>query len=210
MTQDAGSAIAIAIYEERSAQLAARYDAIPNDTLYAPVRHLIPTHACRIADIGAATGRDARWFADMGHMVTAVEPTTGFLHHARQSDSRIDWLCDALPDLPLLLARGGEFDFINIMGVWQHLDTGERARAAPVLRRLLAPGGLLCLALRIGPLPPGMPVHEIDPSATSELFASAGFEEVFRASSQSIQEGNRAAGVHWVWLVMLAGERHDT
>ena len=48
MTQDAGSAIAIAIYEERSAQLAARYDAIPNDTLYAPVRHLIPTHACRI------------------------------------------------------------------------------------------------------------------------------------------------------------------
>jgi len=205
MTQETGSAAAIAIYEDRAAQLAARYDAIPNETLYAPVNHLIPTQSCRLADIGASTGRDARWFADMGHLVTAVEPATGFFETASQTDSRVDWLCDALPELPRLLDRGSTFDFINIMGVWQHLDNEERVRAAPVLGRLAAPGGLLCLALRIGPLPPGMPVHAIDPSATSELFASAGFGEIFRASSQSIQAQNRAAGVHWVWLMLRAG-----
>ncbi len=205
MNEQAGSAAAIAVYEEKAAHLAARYDAIPNETLYAPVLHLIPSRPCRVADIGTATGRDARWFADMGHTVTAVEPVAGFLDQARSTDARVNWFQDALPDLPRLMARGDAFDFINVMGVWQHLDPGERARAAPVLRRLAVPGGHLCLALRIGPLPPGLPVHEIDPSETAGLFAEAGFEEIFCVASQSIQAENRAAGVHWVWLVLRAG-----
>lgn len=205
MTNAHGSASAIAVYEDHATDLAPRYDAIPNEALYAPVRHLIPAQPARVVDIGSATGRDARWFADMGHAVTAVEPARGFLDKARLTDPRIDWVQDALPDLPRLSACGAAYDFINVMGVWHHLDPGERTRAAPVLRRLSVPGGLLCVALRIGSLPPGLPVHAIDPDETSDLFAGAGFGEVFRTVSESIQNANRAAGVQWVWLVLRAG-----
>ena len=204
MTGQQGSAVAIKVYEDNAAHLAGRYDAIQNEVLYTPVRHLIPSRPARVADIGTATGRDARWFASMGHAVTAVEPVAAFLDMARQTDARIDWVSDALPDLVQLLARGDRFDFINLMGVWHHLDPDERSRAAPVLRRLAAPGALLCLALRIGPLPGCMPVYETDPSATAQVFAEVGFQTAFQATAESIQEGNRAAGVYWAWLVLQA------
>ena len=201
MNRPQGSAAAIAVYEDKVAHLAERYDTIRNETLYAPVRHLIPDRPARVADIGAATGRDARWFADMGHRVTAVEPALGFLERARATDGWVDWIQDALPDLPELVARGDRFDFINLMGVWHHLSPEERALAAPVLRTLAAPEGLLCLALRTGALPPGLPVHEVDPDRTARLLIGAGFDEIFRATSEAIQDGNKAAGVYWVWLV---------
>ena len=204
MTGSGGSAAAIDVYEDRAACLTARYDAIPNERLYAPVRHLIPARPARVADIGAATGRDARWFADMGHAVTAVEPASGFLNSAREIDARIDWVQDRLPGLPKLRAKGDVFDFINLMGVWHHLDPEERARAAPVLRGLVVAGGLLCLALRIGPVPPGFPAHPIDPDLTADHFDGSGFQEIFRSVTDSIQETNRAAGVRWVWLVLRA------
>ncbi|WP_068116220.1 class I SAM-dependent methyltransferase [Tropicimonas marinistellae] len=206
MTTTSGSAAAIALYEDRADMLAARYDAVPNERFYAPVRHLIPMRPSRVADIGTATGRDARWFADMGHSVVAVDPVAGFLDRARRSDTRIDWVRDALPDLPRLVERGETFDFINLSGVWQHLDPEECARAAPVLRRIAAPSALLNLALRIGPSPQGLPVFPIDPNATAGLFTQAGFEEVLRAEVESTQEANRAAGVRWTWLVLRAKE----
>ena len=201
-----GSAAAIALYEERADDLAERFDGVPNEELYTHVRHLIPKTASRVVDIGTGAGRDARWFADMGHDVTAVDPVAAFLDRARRSDSRINWIQDALPDLPRLVARRETFDFLNMSGVWHHLDPDERARAAPVLHGLAAPGGLLNVALRIGPLPAGLPIYPIDPDRTAALFAGAGFEEVFRAAADSIQEDNRVAGVHWVWLVSRAGK----
>ena len=209
MTGQQGSAAAIAVYDDHAPRLADRYDAIPNDRLYAPVRHLIPSRPARVADIGAGTGRDARWFAGMGHRVTAVEPVSGFLEPARATDDRIEWLQDALPRLPRLMAQGGAFDFVNLMGVWHHLDTRERALTAPILRHLTAPRGLICLALRQGPLPLGLPVHEIDPDETADLFANEGFDELFRTVTDSIGGWNRAAGVTWVWLVLQAPGESD-
>ena len=46
----------------------------------------------------------------------------------------------------------------------------------------------------------------IDPSDTCDLFARAGFDEVFRTVSDSIQDRNKAAGVYWVWLVLRVAE----
>lgn len=204
MTGQHGSAAAIALYEERADVLADGLDGVPNEAFYAPVRHIIPERPVRVVDIGTGAGRDARWFADMGHRVTAVDPVAGLLDSARKADSRVDWLRDALPDLPRLAERGDRFDFLNLSGVWHHLDPGERARAAPVLRALAAPRGLLNVALRIGPLPDGLPVHRIDIDDTAALFGAAGFEEVFRAGAGSVQDHNRRAGVGWIWLVLRA------
>jgi SAM-dependent methyltransferase len=199
-----GSSAAIAHYTAHADALRTRYDTLPNEEYYAPVRHLIPAVPCRTVDIGTATGRDARWFADMGHDVTAVDPVAGFLEPARKSDTRVTWLIDALPDLPQLSARGQVFDLVNLSAVWHHLAPEERDRSAETLARLTAPGGLIVLALRHGPTPPGLPLHAIDVGATAMSFNRFGLAEVFRCPARSIQKVNRDAGVTWTWLAMRA------
>jgi SAM-dependent methyltransferase len=201
-----GSSAAIAHYVAHAAALRDRYDSVSNASYYAPVRHLIPTAPCRTVDIGTATGRDARWFADMGHDVTAVDPVPDFLEPARQSDSRIIWLNDALPDLPGLTGRGQVYDFVNLSAVWHHLAPEERNRAARTLTRLMAPGGLLLMSLRHGPTPEGLPLHAVDVDATVRRFTRLGLEEIFRCSAVSIQKVNRDAGVTWTWLALGAAK----
>ncbi|MBL9074777.1 class I SAM-dependent methyltransferase [Tabrizicola sp.] len=197
------SATAIAGYTTHAPQLVARYDAIPNEIWYAPVRHLLPTNPARVIDVGAGTGRDARWLAAMGHKVTAVEPVPAFVA-AGQAQGGARWITDALPDLPHALALDERFDLILLSAVWQHLDAGERQAAAPVLRRLAATGATLLMALRHGPASTDRPVWPIDVDATAQLLAQAGFRETFRASAPSIQPANLAAGVRWTWLALAA------
>ncbi len=201
-----GSSAAIAHYTAHAEALRERYDTLPTEDHYAPVRHLIPAAPCRTADIGTATGRDARWFADMGHDVTAVDPVAAFLEPARKSDDRIIWLIDALPDLSKLSARGQVFDLVNLSAVWHHLAPEERDRAAETLGRLTAPGGLLVMALRHGPTPPGLPLHAIDVDATADRFSRVGLAEVFRCPAPSIQKVNSDGGVTWTWLVLRAAK----
>lgn len=196
------SATAIAGYAERAATLTARYDAIPNEAWYAPVRHLIPGRPARVIDIGAGTGRDAVWFADMGHAVTAAEPVVAFVEAARNRDPRIAWLVDALPDLARTCALNQTFDLLTLSGVWQHLDERERAGAAPVLARLAAPGATLVMALRHGPASEGRPVTPIDVEATGRLFATWGLAPILRRDVPSITPENLAAGVTWTWLAL--------
>jgi SAM-dependent methyltransferase len=200
------SSAAIAHYTAYAEALRDRYDTLPTEDYYAPVRHLISAAPCRTADIGTATGRDARWFADMGHSVTAVDPVAAVLEPAARSDSRIGWLIDALPDLPVLLARGQLYDFVNLSAVWHHLAPAERDRAAETLARLLAPGGLLLLALRHGNTAPGLPLHAIDVDTTALSFERLGLAEVFRCAAPSIQKVNRDAGVTWTWLALRAAK----
>jgi len=199
-----GSSAAIAHYTVHADALRDRYDALPTEDYYAPVRHLIPAAPCRTADVGTATGRDARWFADMRHDVTAVDPVAAFLESARQSDDRVTWMIDGLPDLPTLSMRGQVFDLVNLSAVWHHLAPDERERAAVTLARLLAPGGLLLMALRHGPTPPGLPLHPIDVDLTANSFCQFGLAEVFRCPAPSIQKVNRDAGVTWTWLALHA------
>ncbi len=197
------SAAAIAGYTAHAAQLVARYDAIPNEIWYAPVRHLLPANPARVIDIGAGTGRDARWLAAMGHAVTAVEPVPAFVA-AGQAQGGARWITDALPGLPHALALDDRFDLILLSAVWQHLDPGERQAAAPILRRLAAAGATLLMALRHGPASTGRPVWPVDVDATARLLAGAGFRETFRTSAPSIQPANLAAGVRWTWLALAA------
>ena len=52
-----------------------RYESREAAGIHAPWFHLFPQAPARILDIGAGTGRDAAWFATLGHSVLAVEPT---------------------------------------------------------------------------------------------------------------------------------------
>ncbi len=170
--------------------------------VHAPALHLIPTTPCRVLDIGAGPGDEAAALAAMGHRVVAVEPADelrlgAMANHASLS---ITWLDDGLPDLASVVARGEVFDLVMLTGVWMHQDAEERARAMPVVARLMAPGAVMIMTLRHGPVPPGRRMFEVSGEETIALAQAAGLEMLQNLKTESVQAINRAMGVTWTRL----------
>lgn len=173
-------------YAEQAETLIPRYESRSFDQVHAQFLHLLPGKPGRVLDIGAGTGRDAAALAEMGHSVTAVEPTAEFRIGARDRhpSPQIEWRDDSLPDLKSLAGRHGEFDLILSSAVWMHLDEGQRRRAMPNVARLLRPGGVLFLSLRHGPIPPSRRMFEVTGDETVALAQAEGLELELRRDKQ--------------------------
>ncbi len=192
-------------YAAAAPLLIERFESFSSAELLEPVLDLIPRHPVRVADIGTGTGRDAAWLARQGHDVLAVEPVRELreagrsLHHALP----IAWLNDRLPALEQA-RRNAPFDLVLACGVWQHLDDDDRSRGMLSLAGLMAPDGTLIMSLRHGPGAAGRRVFPVTADATGELARQAGLSVIRRVERESIQPGNRAAGVRWTWLAFTA------
>jgi SAM-dependent methyltransferase len=158
---------AIADYDANAEALAHAWSSIDPREVHAPVLHLLPSKPARILDVGAGTGRDARWLAAQGHAVLAVEPAEGLRRIGSQGlgDLCIEWLDDALPDLRGVLARGEQFDLVLLTAVWAHLHQDQRTQAMPNLARLMRPGARLILSIRQDWTPPERPVWPARPQS---------------------------------------------
>jgi SAM-dependent methyltransferase len=198
-------------YAEEAEELFRVYESFPAAHAHRAVLHLIPTSPCRILDIGSGTGRDAAWFASIGHRVVAAEPTDAMrlpamaLHPSPQ----IEWLNDSLPDLALLLPRGEQFDLVMLTAVWMHLDEEQRRRAMPNLAALVRPGGAVIMMIRHGPIPAGRRMFEISPDETIELAQMHGLHPVLNLRTESSQESNRLAGITWTNLAFVKGKERS-
>ena len=192
-------------YADEAEDLFKRYEGIPAADAHRSARHLIPTAPGRVLDIGSGTGRDAAWFASMGHRVVAVEPTDALrlpamvLHPSPQ----IEWLNDSLPELALVRRRGERFDLVMLTAVFMHLDAQQRQRAMPNLAALVREGGTVIMKIRHGPVPAGRRMFEITPEETIELARMQDLHPVLNLRTQSSQEANRAAGVDWTNLAFV-------
>ncbi|HEY0569009.1 MAG TPA: class I SAM-dependent methyltransferase [Xanthobacteraceae bacterium] len=195
-------------YAEQAEDLFRRYEGIPAADAHHAIRHLIPTTPCRVLDIGSGTGRDAAWFASLGHRVVAVEPTDALRLSAMalHPSPRIEWLDDSLPDLALLRSRGERFDLVMLTAVWMHLDEPQRRRAMPNLTALARVNGTVIMKVRHGPVPPGRRMFEISPEETIELARAHGLHPVLNLRTESSQEANRLAGVTWTNLALVKGK----
>ncbi len=192
-------------YADEAEDLFKRYEGIPAADAHRAVLHLIPAAPSRVLDVGSGTGRDAAWFASMGHRVVAVEPTDAMrlpamsLHPSPQ----IEWLNDSLPELALVRTRGERFDLVMLTAVWMHLDAQQRQRAMPHLAALVREGGTVIMKIRHGPVPTGRRMFEITPEETIELARMQDLHPVLNLRTQSSQEQNRAAGVDWTSLAFV-------
>ena len=189
-------------YADEAEELFRRYESIPAADAHRAVLHLIPTAPGSIVDIGAGTGRDAAWFASLGHRVVAVEPTDAMRIPAMalHPSPRIEWLNDSLPDLTQLLARGEQFDVVMLSAVWMHLDTRQRRQAMPNLAALMRAGGVMIMHIRHGPVPPGRRMFEVPAEETIEQARIQGLRPVVNVRDESRQEQNRIADVTWTTL----------
>ncbi|MFC2969697.1 class I SAM-dependent methyltransferase [Acidimangrovimonas pyrenivorans] len=186
-------------YGAQAELLAARYESLAFAAVHASVLDLFPPPPAHVLDIGAGSGRDAAHLADLGHAVTATEPSPEMRAAARRlhPEARIDWRDAALPALPGLTAP---FDLVLLTAVWMHLDGPERAAALPRLAQLLAPGGRLILSIRHGPVPEGRRMFTVDPRETIDQAAAAGLRLLRHLDEASKQRANWLAGIHWTRL----------
>jgi SAM-dependent methyltransferase len=197
----------IAAYDRDASELCEAYDAVDPAILFAPVRAWVPIGSCRVADIGAGTRRDAAWLAGYGHRVTAVEPAAALRRFGarRHRHAPIDWVDDALPDLPRLAAEQRRFELIVLNGVWHHLSATDRTTALAMLRTLLVPSGTMLLRVRAGPTAPGRPAFDLPLAHTIASAENLGLKVAAALPVAAYWAPKRAAGVTWTWLVLHAG-----
>ena len=140
-------------YDDHAAEVVPAYEAADPAALHAWLEDLLPASPGLVADIGAGSGRDAAWFAFLGHEVLAVEPSAAMRDQGTRlhADARVRWLADGLPSLAATLRLGLAADVIHLGAVWQHVAPADRPRAFRKLVGLLRSGGLLALTLRHGP-----------------------------------------------------------
>jgi SAM-dependent methyltransferase len=186
-------------YAENAAELIERYESLSFACKHEAVLHLLPRTPARVLDIGAGTGADAAWLAAQGHRVVAVEPTPALREHGVQhhASPRIEWVNDALPALERVSGRTRAFELIMLTAVWMHLDEHERRAAMPVVASLLAPGGVLVMALRHGPVPSDRTMFCVSAKETVALAEIEGLRCVLDVSAESKLPANRRAGVTW-------------
>ena len=192
-------------YASEADDLFKRYESLSPQEVHRLVLHLMPSAPARVLDIGAGTGRDAAWFAALGHKVVAVEPTDAlrFGAMALHASPRIAWIDDGLPELAVVRAQREQFDLIMMTAVFMHLDAGERARAMPHIASLLVPGAKLIMRLRHGPVPAGRRMFDIEAGEIIALAKPLGLRLMLDHRGGSIGAQNLAAGVSWTTLAFV-------
>lgn len=191
-------------YAEEAAVLLDRYEQSSFDDVYAAVQQFFPVQPSTIVDIGAGTGRDAAYLANLGHHVVAVEPTAELREPARKlhPSEHIEWIDDSLPGLSRLQCRQSTFDVVILNAVWMHLDKEQRELSMQNISKLTYAGSTLFITLRHGPVPTNRRMFDVSSNETIELASRYSMELLYETLGESVAEPNRSAGVTWSKLVL--------
>lgn len=163
------------------------------------MRGLLPESGLAL-DVGAGSGRDARWLRALGFEVVAAEPAAGLRSRgAARSGDGIRWIDDRLPSLDQVHRISLSFDLITLSAVWQHVAPGDRARAFRKLVTLLRPSGVLALTLRSGPAPLDRPMH---PTSSSEIEALARSHGMEILKVQPLDDLQGRADISWTIVAL--------
>ena len=138
-------------YSTNASSLAEQYDSVPFEYVHKEWLKVIPEEGM-VLDVGAGSGRDARYLAAKGLGVVAVEPATGIREIAREYtvSNPIHWVSDSLPELAEVFRLQTKFDLILLSAVWMHITPSSRERAFRKLSCLLKPNGKLIISLNHG------------------------------------------------------------
>lgn len=161
----------------------------------------------QILDIGAGTGRDAKYLAELANAlqqvtVYAVEPATELAAIGKQhtKDLAVIWLEDTLPELKQVTATNIKFDLILLSAVWMHIPSAERLTALTQLSQLLAPQGKLIITLRHGPSGDERIMHSVSIQELALLSQKLGLCIIDSISAETDKLGR--AEVSWETVVI--------
>ncbi|QYJ92067.1 methyltransferase domain-containing protein [Shewanella spartinae] len=188
-------------YTEHVKALCTQYNAQRFEDVHQSWQDFWPTAEQRVLDVGAGTGRDAKWFSHQGCEVYALEPNDEMRAEGKrytQSHS-VTWLNDKLPELKNILSLGVQFDVILVSAVWMHLAESHRQRAFRKLSNLLAPNGKLIITLRHGEFDDGRVSYPVSVSEQETLAKIHGLQVVH---VQSAPDNMKRDAVNWETVVI--------
>jgi len=181
--------------------MADTYESLDFKVTHGWLLDILPAGRGLILDVGAGSGRDAAALADMGYEVVAVEPSSSMLREGamRHADTRIRWLDDRLPALDATHRTGLAFDLILLSGVWQHVSPADRPRAFRKLVRLLKPGGVLAITLRMGAAAPEREMYQVSQAEIESLARGHG---AFVERCVEAEDSLGRSDVHWIQVAV--------
>ena len=189
-------------YSENAQQFLTQYDSVEAAEVHASwYHHLANLPVGYALDVGAGSGRDARWLAKQGWQVTAVEPAEQLrMLASKRPHSHIRW-CDAsLPHLANLPATPSHYSLILLSAVWMHLPNAQRESAMAALANKLDLQGTLVISLRFGPSDPKRPMFPVSIEEIQDLAAQFNLK-IINASSRNSDQLNRS-DVHWETVLL--------
>lgn len=173
------------------------------------IRYL-PVNKGKALDIVAGSGRDAKWLADKGFDVVALEPAKALLELCKKhTDERygVKWLCDS-------------YDLVLISSVWVNLNNEKRVTAFKNLASLLKLGGTLIITYRNDEFSDNRDIYNVGASEFEKLLPGIHLVDHIEEDLQ-----NRS-NISWTTLVFikkfpfedtltkwqqdLQGEKHNT
>lgn len=159
-----------AYYTKNAEALANQYNSVSFESVHQDWLNILPKEGMAL-DVGAGSGRDARFLASQGLSVVAVEPSAGIRELALRYDTRhqVHWLSDSLPELKQVFSLQTKFDLILLSAVWMHIAPSSRNRCLRKLSSLLKPNGKLIISLRNGPCHDERTMYPVSASELSAL-----------------------------------------
>ena len=197
------------IYHQNAAAFVAQYESVSAEQVHQSWLHLLPlaSSASFALDVGAGSGRDARFLAAQGFQVVAVEPAENLLHSAMAlaNTDKIQWFADELPALTQIHALAHDFALILLSAVWMHLTREQREISLLTLTKLLAPEGLLVITLRHGSFSDGRVTHPVSVTEVDTLISQYQLELKLVLVSDLLTDSLGRGDIAWQTVVLKKG-----
>ena len=186
----------IAAYDDQAAELAARYAKTDTERFFRWHAEFLPKPPASVLDIGAGSGVLADAFAKRGYEVAATEPSSGMAKESLRlfPSNGVLYFGEALPSLSILKATTGPYEVVVCDAVWMHVPPSDRPEAWDSLAELTKDGGILTMAVRYGPHPPGRPMHDVDIETFVAEAAENGFTEIKRSTPKPMADQSDGSG----------------
>jgi protein-L-isoaspartate O-methyltransferase len=192
----------ITYYSANASELARQYNSLPFEAIHKDWLNEIPKDGM-VLDVGAGSGRDARYLAAKGLGVVAVEPSNGIRELAQQYtvSNPIHWIADSLPELTEVFRLQTKFDLVLLSAVWMHIAPSSRERAFRKLSSLLKPNGKLIISLRHGICDDERTMYDVSADELAKFASQFGLTYRLLTSEQSADVLGRD-GVTWQTVLL--------
>jgi SAM-dependent methyltransferase len=204
--------VSVVFYHDKAQALAQLYLSLSFDDVHKPwsdyLTELNALEAPRILDVGAGSGRDARYLAmltgvdNQQALVVAVEPARGLAEIGKQTTQglNVTWLDDSLPELVHVKALQHQYHLVLLSAVWMHLTPIERQKTLSSVAALMADNGLLVITLRHGECDDARVMYPVSAAEVTELAQNYGLA-VIRMTDR-VQDSLGRSLVSWQTLVL--------
>ena len=191
-------------YSDQAEHYFSLYNSVDAESVHNDWKTILDNATSGIAlDVGAGSGRDAKWLAQKGWQVVATEPAGALRDLAQKgAHKNIEWSNASLPDLQALPLSHQKFDLILLSAVWMHLPESTRPKALTRLSELLSVNGRIYISLRFGPNDESRPMYPVSYEELQALAESNALVAKNLSAAQS-QDSLSRKEVKWVTVELM-------